>query len=220
MSRSGFLNKLRRAVARRGEQEDREWEYQLEEPYDLDYDGEEDEEIPARGEIQLDDRPDGYYLWTSSLPDPPSDDERTESRWMNATPSSSSAIFTPASSSREPSANSSQVEVRDEQSELLRQKVIQERHAAHMERRRRAEIEGSLVAVGNDMKNIQDNLGEVAARNTRVVQSVKRAIKHPSKGHAEDAVMEVKSLGERVTDIQATIEYPLQRVRDAVKDGK
>ncbi|KAL6353502.1 hypothetical protein LRP88_13997 [Fusarium phalaenopsidis] len=173
----------------------------------------EGEDVPAVGTIRLDDRPDNYYLRSNY---PPSEDEGTATSIPSRqTDSSPGLIFTPSSSSRA-STNDSQVNLQerrrqrlgrrfDEQTQTTRELSQQPELTIHEEVIRRQEAERALKAARADLEDIHESVGSIADHITLVVQTLKKAGKEPTEENMESALSEALSVGERLTELHASI---------------
>ncbi|EEU40164.1 uncharacterized protein NECHADRAFT_76160 [Fusarium vanettenii 77-13-4] len=178
----------------------------------------EGEDVPAVGAIRLDDRPDNYYLRSTY---PPSEDEgAAPSLPSRQTDSSPGLIFTPSSSSRA-STNNTQVNLEerrrqrlgrrfDEQTQTTRELSQQPEPSIHEEILRREEVERALQAARRDLGAIHENVGSIVDHITLVVEAVKKARKEATEENMDSALSEVLSVGERLTELHASIWDTLQ----------
>ncbi|KAM0432922.1 hypothetical protein ACHAPT_004627 [Fusarium lateritium] len=198
-------------------------------------------EVPAVGKIRLDDRPDNYYLRTTY---PPSEDEGSvpgtppSNTSFPKTPfpktpspvSSSSGELTPTPyPSSRASTNDSQATLQEQQhrQRLSRRFVDQEQTMSgtftdqeptiHEERLRHQETERALNVARDDLKAIQESLGVVAERIMIVAEAMRKA---EDKEHTRVAVREANSVGERLNDIKANINCPIQKIHDTLREDK
>ncbi|KAF5012893.1 hypothetical protein FDECE_1067 [Fusarium decemcellulare] len=81
-------------------------------------------------------------------------------------------------------------------------------------RTRKAEY--ALEGAKGDFRTVQDKLGNIAKSAQKTVRAAKKATKKPSEDNLEDTVMEAESVRERVLDLQAEIEYSVQKVADTL----
>ncbi|WAO85058.1 Hypothetical protein NCS54_00229100 [Fusarium falciforme] len=178
----------------------------------------EGEDVPAVGAIRLDDRPDNYYLRSNY---PPSEDEGpAPSLPSRETESSPGPIFTPSSSSRA-STNNSQVNLEerrrqrlgrrfDEQTQTTRELSQQPELTIHEEQLRREGAERALQAARADLEAIHESVGSIADHITLVVQALKQAGKEPREDNMDSALSEALSVGERLTELHASIGDTIQ----------
>ncbi|KAJ4149280.1 hypothetical protein NW754_000719 [Fusarium falciforme] len=157
----------------------------------------EGEDVPAVGAIRLDDRPDNYYLRSNY---PPSEDEGPA----------------PSLPSARPRVNLEERRRQrlgrrfDEQTQTTRELSQQPELTIHEEQLRREEAERALQAARADLEAIHESVGSIADHITLVVQALKKAGKEPTEDNMDSALSEALSVGERLTELHASIGDTLQ----------